>query len=93
MASIVRSVMGNIYGRKADSPNNEAAEERGQKRRGESVQPGQLLRSGNRSGAYELRFHEAHPSTDSSPAVVYLKTPVLRQCTMPAGLPNRREPH
>lgn len=93
VASIVSSVVGNVYRRKADRPNDEAAEERGQERRGESIGPRQALRSGKRSGTDAVRLHEAHPSVDSSCAIVYLKMAVLRQSTIPAGLPNRQEPH
>jgi len=93
VAGVVSSVVGNLYRRKADRPNDKAAEECGQERRGESVGPGEALRSVNRSGADKLRLHQAHRSADSSSVIVYLKTGVLRQRRLPGGLRNRREPH
>ena len=85
--------MGNIDRRKTDGPNNEAAEQRGQDRRGKSIGPRQALRPDYRSGADNVRLHGAHRSVDSSSTVVYLKIGVLRQRTLRAGLPNRQEPH
>ena len=78
VARIVSGVMGDVDVRKSDRPDNDNAEESSEYRRGESVGPGEGLRSGSRSGADDVRLHYRIRGW-GDPNTVYLMWPVFRQ--------------
>src|SRR5690349_24994837 len=58
MAGVVRGVMNHIDVRKADTPNQESAEESGKDRRDKRVRSGGDGRPGTWPGADDVRLHE-----------------------------------